>query len=293
MNIVLLYYKYVQIEDTQATQDEHKKICKFFNLLGRIIIAREGINGTLAGLSENIQKYKLWMRKHPLFFDVEFKEHHEENNPFKKLHIKVRDEIITLKQTIDLTDLNTKRGVYLEPAALQALIASGEEFYIVDVRNSYESAIGKFAGSIALEMENFRDLPKAIEKISSLKDKKIVTVCTGGIRCEKASAFLLQEGFKNVYQLHGGITKYGKTFPDDGFEGKCYVFDERICLAINTHRNQKIIAMCHHCNISCDTYINCCNASCNKQFICCSTCAKINKKGCSQNCQKESRFKKS
>jgi UPF0176 protein len=287
---ILLYYKYVEIPDPAVYRAEHIRLCTQLDITGRVIISPEGINATVGGEKEAIEKYKAAITADPLFSDIAFKESTSEEHVFKKLSVKIRPEIVSLKTGTDIVFSNNIKGKYIEPKELQQAIEKDEEVYIVDVRNTYESYIGRFKNSIALDIDNFRDLPTAVEKIKDLKDKKVVTVCTGGVRCEKASAYLLSRGFSDVSQLHGGIITYGEAYPDAAFEGKCYVFDSRISVDINTPKKKKIIAECYHCHKPCDRYINCCNAVCNRQFVCCSDCDLQHMSSCCDECKSNSRF---
>ncbi len=141
-------------------------------------------------------------------------------------------------------------------------------------------------------MKNFKELPELAKELDIYKNKKVVTYCTGGIRCEKASALLKKRGFSNVYQLEGGVVKYGEKFPDDYWEGKLFVFDERMAVPINSPGKEKVIAECLHCHTSCDTYINCTNYDCNKLIIMCNNCRSEWSEGCSIECSKKPRPKK-
>ncbi len=287
---VLLYYKYIEIQNPIREVKTHRALCDKLGIKGRIIIANEGINGTVAGTPYAIQAYKTYMKNHPLFFDIVFKESSAESQVFPKLKIKVREEIVSLKTALDITRDNVKRGKYIEPEDLYALMQSDEEYYIVDVRNDYETYIGKFKNSIPLPIKNFRELPDGIKDIEHLKKKKIVTVCTGGIRCEKASAYLIQQGFEDVSQLHGGIVTYGNKYPDEGYEGSCYVFDSRVAVQINSEERRKIISSCYYCHTPTDRYINCCNAACNKQYVSCEACQQSHQSACCDACKEKSRY---
>lgn len=284
---VLLYYKYVPIENPEQERIAHLALCNELGIKGRVILSSEGINGTVAGEEDAIEKYKEYMHHHPLFSDTIFKEDISEKNVFPRLQIRVRKEVVSLQcDDVALSD----SASYIEPEDLKQLIESDEEFYLVDARNDYETKVGKFKNAVTLPIRNFRDLPKAVEEISHLKHKRIITYCTGGIRCEKASALLKEEGFENVEQLHGGIIAYGKKFPTGDFQGKCYVFDERITVEVNSPAYQSVIATCAHCQKPSDRYINCCNASCNKHFICCEACDTKMQSACSTACIAHSRY---
>src|SRR6185369_516231 len=147
------------------------------------------------------------------------------------------------------------------------------EFYLVDMRNDYEYMSGFFEGSILSGFENFKDLSKITEKLKHLKDKTIVTICTGGVRCEKASAYLVESDFADVYQLQDGIVSYMEKYPNQHFKGKLYVFDNRLTLGFNTDDPQhEIVSNCKHCGKACDLYVNCMNHACHIHYICCIAC---------------------
>ena len=290
MKSVLLFYQYAKIENPEKLKADIVRACRAFSIRGRIIVANEGINGTCSGDPDNVERIKEWFHSVPEISDMAFKERIEQEDVFKKLSVKVRPELVTLKQGLNILDEKIKRGTYLEPEEFHNIISSDDEYYIVDVRNTYETYIGKFKGSIALPIDNFRDLPEGIKEIAHLKDKKVITVCTGGIRCEKATAFLIKEGFENVYQLHGGIVTYGKQFQGEGYEGKCYVFDERVSVDMG-EKADEAPSICCHCGKKEDRYINCCDATCNKQMVCCIDCEKAFEGGCSEKCAANSRYK--
>jgi len=183
---------------------------------------------------------------------------------FPKLKVVVRDEIGTLGLKKTNKDVNIKNTAeYIEPDQLKNLYEKGEEFIIIDARNEYESRIGKFKNAIVPDINNFRDFPDFVKKIEHLKNKPIVTYCTGGIRCEKASAYLKEQGFKNVKQLHGGIHEYSDQTDGENFDGEMYVFDARVHMAVN-YKNPKVISTCVHCENKITRYINCSNKICNK-----------------------------
>lgn len=281
---VLLYYKYVKIENPEETMKEHRKLCESLGLTGRIYIGKEGINGTVSGLPEKIEDYKHAMQSHSLFSGIEFKESSSDFEPFGgKLRIKVRNEIVALGLDVD----PLKGGRHITAQEWKEL-SQRDDVVILDARNDYEFNIGKFKNAITLPIKNFRDFPDALKKIEHLKDKTILTYCTGGIRCEKASVVLKEQGFKEVYQLHGGIVSYGKDMPeDDAFEGTCFVFDNRFKVPVNN--NPKIISECQDCKEKSDDVRNCCNAACNKLIIQCSTCFDKTRGGCSSECTTKDR----
>jgi UPF0176 protein len=159
---------------------------------------------------------------------------------------------------------------------------------VVDMRSNYEHNVGKFKGAITFDMENLRELPDHIQEIEHLKDKKIITYCTGGIKCEKASAYLLDRGFENVYQLHGGIIKYGIEQGGEDFEGKCYVFDNRVTTDVNSV-NPAVISHCHICDTVSDFMVNCANPACNAHLAICPKCLLEMDGACSDECKNHPR----
>ncbi|MCA9308335.1 MAG: rhodanese-related sulfurtransferase [Patescibacteria group bacterium] len=270
---ILLFYKYVTIDDPEAFRDKHKELCSSLNLKGRIIVAKEGINGTVEGTENDTTQYMHIMSADPRFANMHFKISEGTGNAFPKLSIKARDEIVALKLGDEDFDPNTTTGKYISAEEFHKLINSNEEFYIIDMRNDYEHDVGHFEGSILPKMRTFRELPQCLPEIEHLKNKKVVTVCTGGIRCEKASGYLVLKGFKDVSQLYGGIVTYMETYPNQDFLGQLYVFDGRVVMGFNTDSQEHTtIGRCEHCRVHTNNYINCTNDECHKHYICCEQC---------------------
>lgn len=267
---VLLYYKFTPVDNPAFEAMQHKLVCAGLGLHGRILIAAEGINGTVAGTRSQIRRYIEYMNKHPDFADIDFKRSHAEKMPFGKLIVKARVEMVTLGCAVDLG----KKGRYIAPEQLHQLYEEDEDFVIVDMRNNYEFAVGRFAGAIQPDTRVFADLPDKIKSLELYKNKKVITYCTGGIRCEKASALLVMADFANVYQLEGGIVRYLEKYPDGYFEGKNFVFDGRMVTNSETPSGAKVLAHCEHCGDSCDRYIDCAKSDCRQLFICCEQCEK-------------------
>src|SRR5690606_3889826 len=194
---------------------------------------------------------------------------------FPRLSIKVRKEIVSGHLKEDDVNPTQLTGTYLTAEELHEWIHSGKEFYIVDMRNDYEQEVGHFRGSLFSGMANFRDLPKVVEKLEHLKEKTIVTVCTGGVRCEKASGFLVKHGFKDVYQLYGGIVTYMEKYPNEDFLGSLYVFDGRVTMGFNTDSpDHKILGRCKFCDAPSENYVNDDSVGNRSHFICCEECYK-------------------
>lgn len=285
--VIASFYKYVKIQDVLGLQKSQLELCKSLQLKGRILLGEEGINGSVFGSRESIESYKHEMKKNPLFSDVEFKEQAAEKPAFRKLFVRVRKEIVHSGLDVDLKGT----AEFISPKELKAMLDRNGELILVDVRNDYESRIGRFKNARVLGIRNFRDFPNAINEIRDLKDKNTVVYCTGGIRCEKASAFLKENGFKNVMQLKGGILSFGKEFPDTYWEGKCFVFDDRIGIQIN-QKNKEPLAECIWCGRKWDDYLNCNNIDCDKLFICCEECKEKYNKSCSEDCSKAPKRRK-
>lgn len=273
---VLLYYKYVPIKNPEKFAADHRVMCEKLGLKGRIIIAREGINGTVEGIPKNTRAYREFLSSKRGFKDIHWKKSLGTGNLFPRLSIRVRDEIVSLSlKRSRQTDVDPRKvtGIHLSPKELNSWFRKGEKFTIIDMRNDYEHKVGAFAGSVLPPLKNFRDLPKALPELKKKYAKeKVLTVCTGGVRCEKASGYLIKKGFKDVYQLDGGIVSYMEKYPGKDFEGALYVFDGRVTMAFDPKKGErKIIGRCEHCQASSERYQDC--LTCGEQMISCGACA--------------------
>ena len=285
---ILLYYKYVAIDDYEAFAAEHLAYCKELGVKGRILIAAEGINGTLSGTWEQTEAYMSYMHSHPLFSDLLFKIDETDNHAFKKLFVRPKKELVTLRYETPL-DPNTISGKRLSPEQFYEQLQR-EDVIVLDGRNGYEYDLGHFRNAIRPDIDSFREFPEWIRThLSDVKDKPIITYCTGGIRCETLTGVLLNEGFTDVAQLDGGITTYGKDPEVQGrlFDGKMYVFDERIAVRVNQTDEDMTIGKCHHCGQPTDTMLNCADDFCHKQHLCCDDCLEIHEGYCSDACKPE------
>ena len=283
---IILYYKYIAIKNPRELVESEREICEKLGLRGRIIIAEEGINGTLEGEAQAMEKYCANLKSDPRFSDIQFKTSVGTGNAFPRLNVKVRSEIVTLGVPGN-THAEFTRGTYLPPDRLHEWYEKGEDFVVIDMRNRYESEVGRFENSIAVPIKNFRELPRVIEKLASLKNRKVVTVCTGGVRCEKASGYLVEQGFKDVYQLHGGIHTYLEKYPEGKFQGGLYVFDGRIVMKVAPEEKRKIIGKCARCTQPSEDYTNCANTECHVHFICCKNCRRSEGEFCSEECKEK------
>lgn len=279
---ILLFYKYIDFPEPAKFVDEHLQFCKANDILGRVWISHEGINATVSGTTGNIEKYKTEIKNYQQFSDTWFKEDEHNGHAFNKIHVRLKKEIVNASfGEVDLS----KTARRLKPEELNKFYESGKDFIIIDARNNYESVIGKFKNAVVPEMETFRDWIKVVEELEHHKDKTIVTYCTGGIRCEKASAYLVQKGFKDVYQMDGGIWNYIKQYQDKYWEGSVFVFDERRIVTPNTMEEIKHIGECYYCGKPASYYINCHNQDCDKLLLTCDECKTANDYCCSDECR--------
>ena len=291
---IILFYKYVHLDDPEAVAARERAICTELGMKGRTIVASEGINVTLEGTKENVEKYLTHYFSDPRFANTHIKRSVGTGEAFPKLSIKVRNEIVSLHLGVCDIDPNETTGIHLKPEELHEWIHSGREFYIVDMRNAYEHKVGHFEGSILPPMDNFRDLPKLVKSLEHLKNKTVLTVCTGGVRCEKASGFLITQGFTDVYQLDGGIVSYMEKYPNEDFKGKLYVFDQRVAMGFYTDDpKHQIVGRCEGCDTACETFVNCVNDNCHRHFIFCDACVTAKgKPQCPVECTMTRRNKK-
>ena len=283
---VILYYCFTPISDPEAIRLWQQSLCESLGLKGRILISPHGINGTLGGNMSALKKYVSATRKYPGFKKIDFKWSESEGNDFPRLAIRVREELVAFGNPGELV-VNENGvvggGIHLRPDEVNQLVADrGDEVVFFDGRNAFEAKIGKFQNAIIPEVSTTRDFVSEIEsgKYDHLKDKPIITYCTGGIRCEVLSSVMIKRGFNEVYQIKGGIVRYGKEVGDDGFwEGSLYTFDDRI--AIDFSDKTKIIGECENCQNATKQFYNCANVSCHKLVLLCKYCAAADvSKGC-------------
>lgn len=277
MNKVILYYKFVPVPDPAMTVRWQKELCARLGLKGRVIVSQHGINGTLGGDIENLREYKREMNRSVIFKGIMYKWSDGTGNDFPRLSIKVRDELVSFKtpKEIEVDEKGVKNGgKHLKPEAVHKLVEErGDDVVFFDGRNKYEAQVGKFKNAVIPETETTRDFVRELEsgKYDDIKDKPVVTYCTGGVRCEALSVLMKNRGFKEVYQIDGGIVKYGEKYGDDGlWEGTLHIFDDRM-----SHRfsdKAKDIGICVHCSGKTSNYENCSNMACNKLVLMCEDC---------------------
>jgi UPF0176 protein len=286
MQKIILYYKFVPINDTEAVRLWQRALCEKLDLKGRILISEHGINGTLGGDLKNLKAYTKETKAY--FKGIAFKWSEGGSADFPKLSIKVRDEIVTFGVPDEVkVDENgiVGGGKHLKPEQVHELVKErGDDVIFFDGRNAYEAKVGKFKDAVVPDVSTTKDFIKELEspKYNDIKDKPIVTYCTGGIRCEILSALMKNRGFNDVYQIDGGIVKYGEKYGDEGlWEGSLYVFDERMGLDFTD--KAKKIADCTFCDAKTSNYENCANSDCNILMIVCENC--LDKRHC-KDCAK-------
>ncbi len=284
--LTISFYQYARIGNPELFRDHLFIHWNALDLLGRIYVAHEGINAQLSVPAENFEAFKNYLDSISFLENVRLNIAIEHDNlSFLKLKVKVRNKIVA-DGLNDATFDVTNKGIHLNAEEFNALI-DDPDTVLVDMRNHYESEIGHFKNAITPDVDTFRDSLDSIEKDLAYhkEDKKLVMYCTGGIRCEKASAYYKHKGFKQVYQLEGGIIDYARQVEkrklENKFLGKNFVFDHRRGERIT----DDVIAHCHQCGKPCDTHVNCANEACHLLFIQCETCAEQMNDCCSEACK--------
>jgi len=284
--LTISFYKYAHIKNTQIFRNHLFIHWNEMEVLGRIYVANEGVNAQLSVLAENFEVFKNHLDSISFLENVRLNIAIEQDNKsFLKLKVKVRHKIVAdglNDKTFDVTN----KGIHVDAERFNELIADPDTV-LVDMRNHYESEIGHFKNAITPDVDTFRDSLDIIEEdlADHKEDKKLVMYCTGGIRCEKASAYYKHKGFKQVYQLEGGIIEYTRQVNtknlENKFVGKNFVFDHRRGERIS----DDVIANCHQCGNPCDTHVNCANEACHLLFIQCKSCAEAMSDCCSKSCK--------
>ena len=276
---IILYYGFAPVADPETLKLWQKTLCESLGLKGRIIISKHGINGTLGGDTSALKKYVRATKEFPGFKKIDFKWSEGTGNDFPRLRVRVRDELVAFNAPdeikVDIKGI-VGGGKHLKPAQVDQLVAErGDEVVFFDGRNAFEAKIGKFKNAIIPDVQTSHDFIRDIEsgKYDDIKDKPIVTYCTGGIRCEILSSIMIDRGFKEVYQIDGGIVRYGESQGDTSlWEGSLYVFDDR--LNINFTDKAKTIGECEHCGGATSSFRNCKNLGCKDLVLLCDECFK-------------------
>ena len=274
---IILFYRFTPLEDPEAIRLWQRTLCEKLSLKGRILISHHGINGTLGGDVDDLRRYISATKEFPGFRGIDFKWSEGGANDFPRLRVRVRDEVVSFGASEELTV--DDRGVIggglrLKPREVHELVEQrGDDVVFFDARNAFEAAIGRFQNAVVPDVGATRDFASVLEsgRYDDLKHKAVVTYCTGGVRCEVLSALMKRHGFREVYQLDGGIVRYGEAFGDDGlWEGSLYLFDARMHQEFSDH--SKVIGACERCGGPTSQYHNCANLACRKLILLCGEC---------------------
>lgn len=289
MQKILLYYKFTPVADPDAVRLWQRALCEKLGLRGRILIAPHGINGTVGGDLEDLKTYVKETKQFAGFKNTVFKWSDGSREDFPKLSVRVRKELVGFGAPEELQVGEggvIGGGTHLSPAQVHQLVAQrGEDVVFFDGRNKHEAAVGRFRNAVVPDATTSKDFIRELEsdKYSGIKDRPVVTYCTGGIRCEVISAMMKKRGFKEVYQIDGGIVKYGETYKDEGlWEGKLYVFDGRLVTQFS--ERAKDIGHCIRCDARTSQFVNCANNACNNHVLMCRNCLK-EQTTCSDACR--------
>ena len=279
---VLLFYKYVTITDPENLKSWLIDRANHYHLLGRVIIASEGINGTLEGTIEETNLFSEELLQIAELRTMQIKSSGSSGTAFPRLKVRVRDEIVGTKFGPEI-DPRVETAEYISAEELHTWYRDNKDFVVVDMRNDSEYTSGHFRQSINPGLEASRDLTQTIASLSPLKDKTVVTVCTGGVRCEKMSAYLMNQGFKDVKQLDNGMHGYMEKYPGEDFLGTLYTFDNRLTMHFGGTR--EIIGTCRLCKSQTERYVNCANLMCHLHFLACQQCSESHGTFCSDTCR--------
>jgi len=274
---VILYYAFTPIADPTALMLWQKNLCESLNIKGRIIIAEQGINGTLGGKMSDLKKYVKATKEYPGFNEIDFKWSKGTGNDFPKLKIKVKDDLVSFGKT-DEIKVGEKGiiggGTHLRPSQVNKLVAERpEDVVFFDGRNSFEAKIGRFKDAVIPNASTTKDFIVELEsgKYDHLKNKAVITYCTGGIRCEILSVLMKNRGFQEVYQIKGGIVRYGNKYGDKShWEGSLFTFDDR--LTIDFSNEVKMLGTCKRCEAKTKSFRNCLNDNCHQLVLLCDEC---------------------
>ena len=278
MQKILLYYKFTPIKDPEAVKLWQKTLCDGLDLRGRILVSAQGLNGTVGGEMDDLKKYIKETKKFEGFKNIVFKWSDGGREDFPRMSVKSRRELVGFQNSDDEIEVDEHGvvggGKHIKPKQVHEMIEKyGDDVVFFDGRNEHEAKIGKFKNAIVPNTNTSRDFIAELEsdKYDDIKDKKIITYCTGGIRCEAISAMMKKRGFKDVYQIDGGIVKYGEAYADDGlWEGALRVFDDR--MTINFSDKAKTIGECTHCGGKTSNFENCAHMECNELVLICENC---------------------
>lgn len=282
---VIAFYIFTPIEDPAKEVRLHHEFFSTRDIRSRIYISKEGINAQMSAEHSDAIAYMEWMKADERFKDIDFKIHVYPEHAFPKVTVKVKEQLVALDRRAD----PHAGGKHLSADEWkQMLETKGDDTILIDVRNEYEWVIGHFEGALKPELDTFRKFPEYVRQLKETydpKQTKVMMYCTGGIRCELYSALMMDEGFDTVYQLNGGVIKYGQKVGTDHWRGKLFVFDDRLSVPIAEDGKEEIISSCKFCGTSSDVYYNCANMDCNELFLCCLSCADEHSGCCCDSCK--------
>lgn len=287
--LILAYY---HLSPLEHPEDEVQKHMAFFadqNVKGRIYLATDGINGTLSAPKETACAYMHWLWSMPGFSGCEFKVQEYDDHAFGRLCVKTKRELVALGMPVELK----ARGSHLSPSAWRKMYEEEEDKVVLDVRNTYEYQLGHFDGAERPPCETFKEFKAFADKLKeriTRKKTKVLMYCTGGIRCEFFSSLLKQQGIDEIYQLQGGVIKYGAQEKSKHWLGKLFVFDDRLSVPIS-EEEAPVVSCCHHCKQAADRYYNCANMDCNELFLCCVGCLQKFHGCCKEICSQGNRVR--
>lgn len=279
---VTSFYKFIRLENPEQIKADLIKKAQELEIQGLWVIGKEGINSTVSSLKKtSIEELKTWIKSYFKIDHITFKDSFSDNLLFRRFVVKIRPEIVTLKTPDHFP--TEENNHHLSPSEWNRVLKEENDFLLVDTRNWYEYKVGTFKGAVNPNTDVFTEFPKYVKENNLPKDKKMLIFCTGGIRCEKGIMELQAQGYNNVFQLEGGILKYLEEFPEDQFEGECFVFDRRVAVDQKLQPTTKY-KLCPHCGQPGDLKIQC--VRCDHENLICDDCAKLEfkKETCSKHC---------
>jgi UPF0176 protein len=289
--LVLAYYFFTPIEDPILEVARHKEFLSSRDIKCRVYLSKEGINGQMSAGVSAASEYMEWLKGDFRFADVEFKIHKYSEHCFPRVVVKARRQLVALDADVDMD----KTGKHLSAQEWDSMLEERDEnTLLIDVRNDYEWRVGHFEGAELPSLDQFRQFPSYAQELATTRDIKntrVMMYCTGGIRCELYSALLKEKGFEEVYQLDGGVIKYGLQENSQHWRGKLFVFDDRLAVPINEKNSEEVISTCIHCGKESDIYCNCANMDCNDLYISCLSCAQERRGCCCISCESAPRVR--
>jgi UPF0176 protein len=286
----IAYYHFVELDNPEQEVERYKNFFNGRDIKGRIYFSKDGVNAQISATRDASKEFLSWLREDPRFQDADVKLQACGEHAFYKMTVKARKQLVAFDTDVDLDE----RGEHLSPEAWKEKMEQKDpNTVVVDVRNRYESEVGHFEGAILPDCQTFREFPQFAEDLKEKVDPEKGTVmmyCTGGIRCEYYSSFLKKKGFKQVFQLHGGVIQYGLKEGSKNWKGKLFVFDDRLVVPIAEEKNETV-GSCKLCQTEEDTYYNCANMDCNELFVACPGCLEKHKGCCSEGCMHSPRVR--